>query len=200
MEMNCKKIRPIGLSGLAGTGKDTFCQVLIGEFKRMGIEAKRFALADELKADLDDFLIEKFKISAFTTNPKEKKIIRPLLVAYGKAHRIKSNGLYWTSKLEPSVNKAISEGIVPIITDLRYAEYEFDEVHWLRDALGGFLVHLSRYGTGGKAIQPPNEDERINDPKVLDLSDFPLFLPTVQTPEEDLKSFGRDFLEMQYAK
>jgi len=181
MEMNCKKIRrPIGLAGLARTGKDTFCQVLIGEFERMGIEAKRFALADELKKDLDDFLISKFGISAFTTDPREKKIIRPMLVAYGKAHRIKSNGSYWTSKLEPSVNEALFEGIVPIITDIRYAEYEFDEVHWLRDTLGGFMVHLSRYDTGGKAIQPPNEDERVNDPKVFNLSDYSLFLPTIK--------------------
>ncbi len=198
MQIIPEKIRPIGLAGLARTGKDTFCQVLINEFERLGVKAKRFALADELKADLDDFLINKFGISAFTTNTKEKKIIRSILVAYGKAHRIKSNGSYWTSKLEPGINKALSEGIVPIVTDLRYAEYEFDEVHWFRETLGGFLVHLSRYDHEGKAIQPPNEDERINNPKVLKLSDFALFLPTVQTPEEDLQPFGRKFLETQY--
>ena len=73
----------VGIAGYARTGKDTFGSILIKELKNAGLSAKKLSLAFELKSDLDSFLIQKFDISAFTEDPKEKNFIRPLLICYG---------------------------------------------------------------------------------------------------------------------
>ena len=63
----------IGLTGLARCGKDTFCNYFRSYIKeKEGIDSVRLAFADELKRDVDAFLLEKLNISAFTENTSEK--------------------------------------------------------------------------------------------------------------------------------
>lgn len=156
----------IGITGLATSGKDTLCRFLIENFEKVGICAKRFALADELKLKIRDFLIENFGIDILTANPEEKELVRPLLVAFGKAHRQKSEGTFWTSILEDKIRQEKAD--VSIITDIRYDEYDKDESWWLREHLGGPLVHVSRVLKYGNTLSAPNEDEARNDPKLFE--------------------------------
>ena len=144
----------IGLSGLARCGKDSFFILAQKYYKSIGITCHRFAFADELKKELDTFLINNFGISAFSEDEKEKKIIRPLLVSYGMAKRETSNGMYWISQIEPHIEKYMTPHEHAIVTDVRFGN-EVDKIN----SMGGLSIHITREGNS-----PPNEEEAVNDP------------------------------------
>lgn len=178
---------PVGVAGVATAGKDTFFILFQEYLARQGFRVQRFALADKLKDELDPFLTSSFGISAWTKNPEEKKLIRPILVAHGGLRRSMSKGQYWTNQLTPVVQKALADGIIPVITDVRYAEYSQDEVFWLQ-GMGGKLVYVSRYmlKDGQKHfVQPPNEDERRNDPRLRESASAIIEWDTVINPKVD---------------
>ena len=107
----------IGLCGLARSGKDSFFR-FSEDFNLNDKSNVRLAFADELKKETDFFLRSNFGISSFSDDPEEKKIIRPILVAYGMQKRVVSNGLYWVNKIEEEIKK--SKGIYNyFITDVR---------------------------------------------------------------------------------
>lgn len=176
-----KKPFVIGVGGVATSGKDTFYSLLQDYLDKYNIETRRFALADELKLEIDPYLTSQFGISAFTTDREEKRLIRPCLVAHGFVRRQQSKGRYWTSRIEGPLEDAMSKGIIPVVTDIRYAEFEEDELAWLRK-FQGKLVHITRYTeiqtttVEGHIVRTPvsapNEDERKNDPKLRDGADF----------------------------
>jgi hypothetical protein len=155
----------------------------------------RFALADELKEDLDPFMKDKYGISALTTDTGEKDIIRAMLVAHGKTHRIRTKGTHWVKLLQAKIEKAQAEGIVPIVSDIRYDFYEKDEVHWIQKTMGGNLVHLRRDNEDGSRRSAPNADEAENDPKVEAAANYRLILPTVLDLEADLLDFTSNFVD-----
>ena len=75
-----------------------------------------------------------------------------------------------------------------MVTDIRYQEYEADEVDWLTKELQGVLVHISQFkisrATGNKEWrQPINEEEKKMDPLLRDLSEYRVRWPRV---DEDL--------------
>ena len=152
----------IGISGNATVGKDSFCQALINIFKEDNIEAKRFAFADELKYETDEFLKSTLGISSFTTDPEEKKIIRPFLVWWGTDFRRNLDDSHWINKVN---EKIIDDNIVYIITDVRYQ----NEFEWLKKN-GGFSLFLDRAVNGVSEdgslpfslIQPGNSYEKEN--------------------------------------
>lgn len=184
----------IGISGVARSGKDTFASLLEAEIvKYSSKEVKRRALAYQLKKDINDRLLSRFNIQAFTSDDNEKKIIRPFLVEYGKEKRLETKGQYWTSKVQEEID--ISNDCIFIITDIRYAIYESDEYQWIRKN-NGILVHVSRYnGSIKNLILPPNEDEEFNDPILESLSDFKVVWPSTDN-EETLNVFVRDFFRL----
>lgn len=155
----------ITLMGVAGSGKDTLCQLLIKKFNEKGIAAQRLALADALKTEISPLLEKEFSIDAFTGDPQEKDIIRPLLVAYGYAKRRVSKGKYFTDILQTKLDP----NTVSIVTDIRYAEFDDDELHWAKRN-NGVLVHIKKiigYDLNTPIFQaPPNEHEKENDPKL----------------------------------
>ena len=152
----------IGISGYARSGKDTFGESLVKILADYQIKSKTYALATQLKHDINFLTEGDFKISAFTKDDAEKKIIRPLLVGYGEAWR-RANPDHWIeiidSNLEP---KTLS-----IITDIRY-ENEADYI--LENQ--GFLLNLNRSNLDGTFIGPANEEEKLNAPKVKEKSSF----------------------------
>jgi len=172
-------MRVIGITGVARVGKDTLCANLIKAYKNEGLVAKRFALADELKDAMRIFLFDNFNIDILNCSPEDKELIRPLLVEFGRAKRIQSNGTYWTSLLYEKMLKAQQEQPfdIAIVTDIRYAEYDFDEVDWLHSH-DGTLIHLSRFLLDGSLLQPPNQDEEKNDPILFEKADIVLRLET----------------------
>ena len=79
--MTQSKIPLIGLTGYARSGKDTFFQFAnLLTSSRKSYDCQRFAFADELKKECDDFLKSTLGISAYTSDSKEKEIVRPFLV------------------------------------------------------------------------------------------------------------------------
>jgi hypothetical protein len=185
-----KNTNCVGICGVATAGKDTFFTLLKEYLAVYGIQVKRYALADKLKDEIDPYLKQQFGISAWTTNPEDKKLIRPSLVAHGFVRRMQTKGTYWTKQLEEPIRNGIAEGFVPVVTDIRYAEYDEDEIYWVRK-FGGKLVYITRFyhdinSTPSfpiiKFVQPPNEDERRNDPKLRAQADYIIEWDTVAKP------------------
>ena len=90
----------IGLTGFARSGKDTFYIRAANYLANTDNLAFRFAFADVLKRECDPLLMLNAGISAFTSNPEEKELIRPLLVAYGTGIRRKLDSNCWINKIK----------------------------------------------------------------------------------------------------
>ena len=152
----------IGIAGVARAGKDTMLESLNQIYSDRNI--KRVAFADALKQECDGFLMKNTGISAFTDNDSEKSIIRPFLVTYGTHLRRKLNPNCWIEV----VFKAINPDCNYAITDVRFP----NEAQWIKDQ-GGVLIHVSRSG-----INPANEDEAMNDPILMSMSNIKVSLKT----------------------
>ena len=174
----------IGLSGVAGAGKDLFFNLLS---KKMPV--RRFALADKLKWETAPWCYGEYDIEPMDCTREEKEQIREFLVFHGTFKRRLSKGQYWINKLAPDIKgfllNAQTED-VPVITDIRYQEYENDEVTWVKDELNGVLVHISQYEwrtvsdkpnwpntkIGKVFLEPANDAEKRNDPILRENADF----------------------------
>lgn len=208
-----RNVKCVGICGVATAGKDTFFALLKQYLAQYGISVQRYALADKLKDEIDPYLMQHFGISAWTSNAEEKKLIRPSLVAHGFVRRMQTKGTYWTKELERPIRSALSLGIMPIVTDIRYAEYDEDEIYWVKK-FGGKLVYITRYEeievedrtawvdgrqpyTKRKVfVQPPNEDERRNDPKLRAQADHIIEWDTVAKPTlENLGEHIENFIK-----
>lgn len=171
--MTNKKV--IGLGGVARAGKDTFAAILENKLLQSGKTVCKIALAAPLKSHCDGFLKENLGISSFTQVPDEKLLIRPFLVWYGDAQRKRTNGQYWTDLASKTIRETNYEYY--IVTDVRYDFYKKDELQWLKDEWCGILCHISKYKMDKeftsttttlekKFVQPANDHEALNDPKI----------------------------------
>ena len=165
----------IGISGVAGAGKDLFYTML-----SRYVKCKRYALADKLKLEINPFCKKFYKIDLFNCNRKEKDSIRDLMVFHGKYKRDQTDGKYWTRELTKIIKKDIKSKKIPkdhliCITDIRYNKYDNDEIYWLKNILGGSLVHVSQYemklleGNSRKTRvfkSAANSEEKREDPKL----------------------------------
>lgn len=187
----------IGISGVARSGKDTFCALLIEELAKRKIHATRFALADKLKTELAPVIKQFYGLDIFNCTPQEKEQLRDLMVFHGKMRRLTSKGTHWTSQIEPIIRYGIGVGDVAIVTDIRYDVFPEDELPWLKKKMGGLLVHVSRFYMESNEedddgnpfpvfIQPPNKDEAENDPKIKSQADY-----RVEWQTGDIEKFCR---------
>jgi len=183
----------IGFSGVAGAGKDLLFSLLS---KR--IKCRRLSLADALKAEVADFTKEAYGIDPLTCSPKDKEVIRPLLVFHGSVKRNRTMGRYWIDQMNNKILKNKIENETVIITDIRYDDYPYDEVHWLQEELKGLLVHISLIKEiNGKYLDrpPANREEERNDPKIQEKADYKLRWPLVHgNKEEQLVPYINEFL------
>jgi hypothetical protein len=170
----------IGIAGNALTGKDTLCKAMIEVFgKRFGIKSSRRSIAgDQVRKDLEDLVWDKFGIDVNTPTNEEKTLIRDLMVHYGRIQRTLTNGRYFIDKFERSE-------YIDIVPDIRYAEYERDELYWIKNDMNGFLIFLERDG-----ISPANVYEETNNKIVKSQSDYVVNCPT----------FSSDVLESEMLK
>ena len=164
----------IGISGYARSGKDTFGECLVKKLKEYGVKAKTYALATQLKIDIDFLTKNDFGISAFTKDDAEKIIIRPLLVGYGESWR-KANPDHWIEIVDSNFEK----GTLSIITDIRY---ENEAKYILKNQ--GFLLNLNRQLPDGNYIKAANKEEELNAPLVQKLSSFNLTWVTINDEKE----------------
>ncbi len=179
---------PIGISGVAGAGKDLFFNLLS---KKTGV--RRFALADQLKHECNQWCYDQYDIEPVDCTREEKEQIRELLVFHGVFKRKLSNGRHWINKLTPAINAFLINAQtqdVPVVTDIRYQEYEKDEVYWLKNELNGVLVHVSQYqNKDGKRVwkEPVNSEESRQDPILKNHADFVIEWEKIKcdNPEEN---------------
>jgi hypothetical protein len=163
-----------GISGVARCGKDTLAKHLISKLSKSGFPCMSLSFASALKTDLDDFTKEKFGISAFTEDTKEKEIIRPLLVCYGTDVCRKLDPEYWIKKVEKRVKTSNNNKIIVVIPDVRYE----NEARWIQQN-GGFVIHLKRMGQ-----KPANFQEKVNDPIVKKIADYKIQWKTFTDEKE----------------
>lgn len=176
----------IGISGIARSGKDTVADTLVEEIKNFfpNLQPEKKSLALFLKEEMKDFFAEKFNCNIHTLDGELKERLRPLLVAYGFAKRIETKGRYFTSLLEKDLQDSPEK--VYIISDIRYADNEADELFWLKNK-GGKLIHVRRFqeiNGSKKYLKAPNEDEKRNDPILRKNADFNIDWNTVGLGKE----------------
>ena len=188
----------VGVSGVARSGKNLFCDMIAYELEQKGISTRQFALANELKLDCLEFLKEKCGLDVWTSETKDKSLFRDFLVWYGDLKRKQTNGRYWINKMDEALAKSNKD--VALISDVRYDAYERDELSWVREERGGVVVHLRRYLSPNLSminlhsmesrsyIEPPNEHERVNDPKMREGADLRVEWPTVKFPWESKRT------------
>jgi hypothetical protein len=193
----------IGLSGVAGSGKDLFFKVLKKELKKLKINSERFALADALKVEINSITFPSYGIDALSCSRKEKESIRDLLVCHGRTKRKMSKGRHWIDRLQHTLDVLrFDEPTVICITDIRYNEHEKDEAYWLKNELGGVLVHISQYEIKetpdkrhwpktkiGKVFRAPaNEEEKRQDPLVKKDADYRVELEYIHGTMEKVEA------------
>jgi hypothetical protein len=186
-----KKI--VAVTGYARCGKNSFATEIQSQLKWIApnLIVEQFSFAASLRCELDSFIRENFNnISPWTEDEKEKALIRPLLIAYGNAKRQISNGQYWIEKLHRKIEQSKCD--VALITDLRYAENDNDELGWLKKNRG-FNFHLRRYSLSQNRTtkeyvkrfeKAPNEYEEKNDPKLEANAKKVIEIPRFETLEE----------------
>jgi len=187
----------IGLSGVAGSGKDTFYSLLKQELSKSGYDVLRFSLADFLKDDVNEWTKKAYGIDALSCSREEKDLIRSFLVFHGTLRRRQTEGQYWIQKLQEKINaQNFSNNSILVITDIRYDDYEHDEVFWLQETLKGVLVHISMRTESG-ILPPINEEEERNNQKLINKSNYKLEWEEVDGSQEyileNLISYIKEF-------
>jgi len=165
------KYKNIGISGVAGCGKNTIANIIIKLLQRLQLPHRELSIAKNLKQELSKSSLDLYGIDSFNCNRQEKDLIRPFLVAHGEIKRKTSQGRHWINQ----INNEIDPQKINIITDVRFNEYNKDEVYWVKNEINGLLIHVAKYKEKkGKRffLKPANEAEARNDPKVKSEADF----------------------------
>ncbi|MGV0949127.1 MAG: hypothetical protein ACOYB3_00395 [Azonexus sp.] len=123
----------IGIAGAARAGKDTLARTV--EYVLPGTIQMAFAHAVKLEAD--PICKERFGISAFTTDPEDKKIVRPVLIEVGHGRRQEDPEI-WIKKLATQIDAHLPTRNI-VVTDVRYAN-EAEMIH----SKGGTIVFIQR--------------------------------------------------------
>lgn len=181
----------VGIAGVARSGKDSLAlevENLIRSYK--GKTIYRTSLAQPLKEDCKDFIKDYLGLNVFTDNNEEKATFREFLVWYGKVKRQQTEGKYWTNLLDERVRQFQPD--VCIVPDIRYQQYEGDEVSWLKAKENNVLIHLQRIAINGEIVPPANMDESINDSIIQNSADYKIVWPTFTDENKDnnMKEFA----------
>jgi len=166
----------IAIAGNATCGKDTLFRALRHELQShdpwsSGGRVERIAFADALKDEVDDFLKRTIGISAWTTNPDEKKLIRKFLIFWGTEFRREQDDMHW---VKLSAEKMCDPNTIYIVTDLRYE----NEYNWIKER-EGTVIYLDRYiNEEGTLVAPANHYEAENNKFLKANADLLLAWPT----------------------
>jgi hypothetical protein len=181
----------IGIAGVARSGKDSLALEIENLIKiSRGLTVHRISLAQPLKEDCKHFIKDYLGLNVFTDNNEEKATFREFLVWYGKVKRQQTEGKYWTNLLDQRVEEYRPD--VCIIPDIRYQQYEGDEVSWLKAKPKNILIHLQRIAINGEIVPPANMDESINDSIIQNSADYKIIWPTFMDDykQENMREFA----------
>lgn len=167
----------VGVSGVAGSGKDLFTEVCMEKLNELNRTSKKFSLANALKGEVREWCLDHYGIDSLDCSREDKEKIRNFLVAHGTTKRHATQGRHWVEQLAPEINHHKDNYDYLFVTDVRYCDYSEDEVHWLKNEMGGVLIHISQFSEteGSKAFrQPANSEEARNDPNLIKAADYAL--------------------------
>lgn len=155
----------IPICGFARAGKDTLADAIFDhlEVSEPSYSVITLKFADELKKDMEKAMAAAgVRIDAFTEDDEQKRILRPMLVAYGE-YRRRLDPDVWVKKLMKQiavwVNETLPEtdstGSVILIPDLRYLN-EYEKLEELCQKRGWAFVpiYIERHGN-----LPANDSE-----------------------------------------
>ena len=169
----------IGVSGVAGSGKDLFSSSLEKQLVSRGFKILKLSLAAPLKSEVQEWCIQNYGIDSVNCTREDKEKIRDFLVFHGTTKRNATNGRHWVDIINKKIEQEKDNYDYFIISDVRYDDYEEDEVHWLQKEVEGVLIHVQLYWVekrlnGLKKVfqEPINSEEERNDPKLLKKCDF----------------------------
>ena len=152
----------IAIAGNARSGKDTLARLLI---KRNSPQtSKTWAFADAIKDCVRDRIYSKHKISVWTDDDEQKKIIRPDIVAYGQDVKRHLGESIWSDLVFEQIKSASEDN--HIITDLRFP-IEYD-----RCRAEGYTIIFVEMQDDEKIVPPANKSEAENNPKLRSMADF----------------------------
>lgn len=182
-------------SGYGTVGKTTAANALESILNKKGSTVYRCSFAYELRKELARFVEKQLGFSVFTTNPKEKVILRPLLVTWGTDIRRKLDENYWVKKMKLTFNnikKNNDHDSVVIVDDLRFE----NEAEWIHNE-GGKIIFLNRQN-----INPINNDENTYTRPLMALDyvttiDYPNFSP--EGIQESVRDFCKQFLTEDFS-
>ena len=166
----------IGIAGVAGSGKDTFAEIIKKVFESNGFEVNCLSFAKKLKEEVAEVSKSMYGIDTTNCTREEKNLIRPLLLAHGAIMREKTKGQYWID----GIKDLVSNDKINIITDVRFCEYECDEVDWIQSN-NGIVVHITRFfEENGERIyiSPDNEYEKRNNKILKNRANYSFSWPT----------------------
>ena len=166
----------IGIAGVAGSGKDTFAEIIKKVFESNGFEVNCLSFAKKLKEEVAEVSKNMYGIDTTNCTREEKNLIRPLLLAHGAIMREKTKGQYWID----GIKDLVSNDKINIITDVRFCEYECDEVDWIQSN-NGIVVHITRFfEENGERIyiSPDNEYEKRNNKILKNRANYSFSWPT----------------------
>jgi len=191
----------LGIAGAATVGKDTYYKLLKEVcLEDFGVNVVRFALADILKSDLRDFIINKHGVDILNCSSEDKNKVRFELVEHARKMRQETNGRYWISKLDKVIeeykkSENFKSSDIFCVTDIRHFEYPADEVVWLKEENKGFLIYVEKFFDDGSICNPANNDERRNDPLLREHSDYRIRWRHAD-PEKYLKSLVKKTVDI----
>lgn len=155
----------IPICGFARAGKDSLADLIFDhlETTEPAYSVITLKFADALKTDMEKAMAAVgVKVDAFTEDTEKKKVLRPMLVAYGEYRRsldkdvwvkkvLKEIGV-WVNETLPGTD---SEGSVILIPDLRYLN-EYEKLKSVAEQHGWAFVpiYIERQGN-----LPANEQE-----------------------------------------
>jgi|TARA_B100000959_G_C14825133_1_gene559481 hypothetical protein len=199
----------IGISGYAGCGKDLFFNLFKEELSKRGATAERVAIADPLKLEVRDTLLQLKGIDPMNCSRTQKDEIRDLLVFYGCQKRNETHGRYWTNKASKTIKDLSDKFDFICVTDVRFNKFVRDEVSWVKSELGGKLLVIKQFLLSyddpykvKKTLQTaPNSTEEWNMKRVEKDCDFMLEWPFSEDSshiEENLRPAVREFVNSHY--
>ena len=183
----------IGLSGFAACGKDLFSDLLSEELESYDISLLKVSIAESLKVECRSSLVRLTGIDILNCTREEKDKVRDYLVFYGLVMRDRSGGRHWIDRASEQIDRLINvaswSGIsqqIFCITDVRYDEYEKDEVYWIKNELKGKLVHLTKEGSPAA-----NSFEEENDPRLQEKADYKIVWPNCNSDQKEINKHLR---------
>ena len=111
------KYKNIGISGVAGCGKNTIANIIIKLLQRLELPYRELSIAKNLKEELTEASLNLYGIDSFKCNREEKDLIRPFLVAHGEIKRKMSNGRHWVNKINNELYKGYFKEVLFYVFD-----------------------------------------------------------------------------------